>query len=129
MFWRCSGFAQFQGTFRQFEALPGQPVCAVQLEAEFFLHFVHFTRELKPKWFFHAVIVTFLLNRAHVRGCRFICAEIIEGLVSTRSLFTNPPAWETRLHLLFAVDNMRMFALDHCRINQNVLTPQHKGLF
>lgn len=74
-----------------------------------------------------------MLNGADVSGRHFICVGIIQDFVST-VLLANPPvqggrAWESGLHLLFAVDNTGMFALDPCRINQIVLTAQHKGLF
>lgn len=84
-------------------------------------------------FFFHALVPTFVLNGADVSGRRLVRAGIIQGLVSTLLLAKPSCAgrqrWETGLHLLFAVDNMRMFALDPRRINQNVLTARHKGLF
>lgn len=95
---------------------------------------MHFVPELKPRLCF------FSCSCSDVRAERGWCERT--SLRSRRNysgprFHTSPgeascagrQRWETGLHLLFAVDNMRMFALDPRRINQNVLTARHKCLF
>lgn len=108
--------------------------CNNKLSEYAFLHLVHFVPELKPRlFFFHALVLTLVLNGADVSGRRYHSCRNYSGprlhTSAGEPSCAGRQRWETGLHLLFAVDNMRMSALDPRRINQNVLTAQHKGLF